>query len=380
MTTPSAEARASRRASSAAAARRTAAAAAPAPTPAAESGMDALDAMMDAAEEGPQSAPIPATVAAPAQATRTRSTPPPAAPVTAPTEELDEAFGPDATTGAPQPRNASGGSPTQGGAQMATPRAATGGAMSLPMADDPTRKIDTSDIVMPKLKVCQAMSKANTEYSTSKGKSGVPMGNWYHSTKNVNYGDTVYFIPADMRKTRAMFVQGQGLMCRSFDMRNGEGDPGGSCEGTFEEIHLLPETARGCPLRLWMRDPATKSNTPPKCGVTYNYPGLLIADIDDPEKTRMEQVVLQFRSTATQAAKTLNTVVMSEGEGQWANVILEMTLDTRTNPKGTFFVPVVDFFERTNEPEYERLGRRARALSQSLGGVNMRASLEADTD
>jgi hypothetical protein len=293
-------------------------------------------------------------------------------------DEIEEAFGPaDVVPQQAQER------PIQGTpVSQANPAAAVlvgaasgrGGAIALPM-EDLTRKIDSSDIVIPKLRLSQAMSKTNTIFATSRGSEGVGMGNWCVSSQNKNLGDTVYFIPVDMRKSRALFVQGQGLMCRSFDLLNGEGDPGGPCEGTYEERLTIPAQHRGCPLRLW------NDSTPPKCGVTYNFPGYLVEDPENPDKGKVTQVILQLRSASTQAAKAINTVVMNEGLGVWQSVIIELGVDTKTNTKGTFFVPVVDFYRSTDDPACTRVRRRADAMARQLGAAApLRASIEQDDE
>lgn len=254
---------------------------------------------------------------------------------------------------------------------------AAGRGLALPQVDL-TRQIDASDLIIPKLKLSQAMSKSNTIFATSRGAEGVGMGNWYVTSQNKNLGGTVFFVPIDMRKSRSYFVAGQGLMCRSFDMLNGEGDPGGSCQGSMEEMLTMPAEKRGCPLRLW------NDKTPPKCGQTYNFPGFVMADNDgEPDLKSMTQVVLQLRSTATQAAKAINTFVMSEGAGIWQAVILELGVESKTNTRGTFFVPTVDFFDVTDpiaNPEYGRLRRRSDAMARQMGAATTQYIAEDDSE
>lgn len=258
-------------------------------------------------------------------------------------------------------------------AALVRPSTPRPGAIALPM-EDLTRKIDAGDLVMPKLRQSQAMSKVNTLSVTSKGTQGVQMGNWYITSTGQNLGDTVYFVPVDMRKSRAMFVQGQGLMCRSFDLIQGEGDPGILCDGTFEEQHSLPEAQRGCAFRLW------NDKIPPKCGVTYNYPGFVILDIDNPRGKNLVQCILQLRSSALQAGKQINTIVMNEVMGRWQDAIIELGTEVRTNTKGQFFVPDVNFFETTEATGFESLRRRAEAMAAQMGSANLRASIEDNSE
>ena len=298
-------------------------------------------------------------------------------------DEVDEAFGPESVS---SPVVNAGGSVraetpnpgTQGGSTNLSPVQASTGGMHPAAADllsrDLTRELGVSDFVIPKLRISQAMSKTNTLFTTSKGSSGVAMGQWYNSQSGEAFGDTVYFIPVDLRKSRSYFAQGMGLMCRSFDLVNGEGDPGGLCEGTPEERLTTPANARGCPLRLW------DNQTPPKCGITFNYAGYIVTNPEKPDEGELVQVMLQLRSAATQAAKEINTYVANEGERIWHNVILILGVDTKSNTKGTFYVPTVRFFDTTDAEGYERVRRRAAAMSRTMGNRDIRRDLEDDTD
>jgi hypothetical protein len=248
----------------------------------------------------------------------------------------------------------------------------SGGALSLPQVDL-ARQIDAGDMILPKLRLTQAMSKTNLLYQTTKGSQGVQQGNWCHSSSNENLGDTCFFIPVDMRKSRSLFVQGQ-VMCLSFDMLNGEGDPGGSCQGSMEEMLTMPAENRGCPLRLW------NDKTPPKCGMTYNFVGLILreSDIDDVAKAKPLTGVLQLRSASTSIAKQIITHTMQEANGVWHHMVFELGVEVKTNPRGTFYVPTVDRYDTTDAPGYERLLRQAISMARSLGNMNLRSTLEDD--
>lgn len=241
--------------------------------------------------------------------------------------------------------------------------------------EDLTRKIDQSDLIMPKLKISQAMSAVNKQFSESRGKAGVAMGAWYTTTDSKDLGNTVYFVPLDMQKSRGMFVLGQGLVCRSYDLKQGVGDPGIACEGTFEEIHTLPADERGCANRLWGHENGRAIKPP--CGLTYNYPGVLISEVEDPaEATKFSTVMLSIRGAASPAAKKLNTVVMSQGSGTWTNVLLELTVADRKGPAGEYYIPEIEFWDTTDAPEYAKLKRYAEATARSLNPNAVTATLE----
>lgn len=260
-------------------------------------------------------------------------------------------------------------------------KSASSRTVALPMEqEDLARKIDASDLIMPKLKLIQGLSAVNKEFARTRGASGVPEGNWYHTNSATNLGETVYFVPVDMRKSRGYFVQGQGLMCRSFDMLNGEGTPGISCEGSFEERHEVPADQRGCALRLWKKDESSGVNRPPECGMSYNFPGLIIVDIDEPAKSKILQAMLTLRSTGTAAAKAINTAVMEHGEGVWHNVVIELSSTEKNNSRGTFFTATADFFDSTEAPDFARVRRQAESFARSMNPARIRATIEADAD
>jgi hypothetical protein len=151
---------------------------------------------------------------------------------------------------------------------------------------DLSRELSTNDVIMPKLKLSQAMSKVNTD-------DVVRQGNWYVSTTNENLQQDVYIVPVDMQMSYSKFEPGVGVVCRSFDLLHGEGDPGILCEGTEEERATKPPHERGCPFRLWGKDEATGKSIPPKCGKNYNYP-VMILDPDDLENGKPTLALLSF--------------------------------------------------------------------------------------
>lgn len=257
-------------------------------------------------------------------------------------------------------------------------RSGEGGAMALPMRDM-SRELTAKDLVIPKLKLAQGLSSVAKLYGTTRGKEGIPAGVWYHTTTNRDLGETVYFIPVFYQKTRSMFEQGTGVVCRSFDLMHGEGNPGGLCEGTMEEINLgVAEDERGCPFRLWNRTEA--GNQPPPCGETYNYTGLIVLDPEHPESSETLQAMLQMRSTHVNAAKQLNTAVVTYAGGDWAGCVIEIGVEARSNRKGDFFIPVPEFYGSTDEPGWEKIARRARAFGKQMGQADLRNSIEADPD
>jgi hypothetical protein len=122
----------------------------------------------------------------------------------------------------------------------------TSAALALPMVDK-SREITSRDVIIPRLMIAQSMSKVVQE-------GIVPLGHWYHNSRNRDLGTSVTAILVDCQKTRSYYVTGAGLMCRSFDFVQGEGNPGVLCEGTVQEQSTLATKDRGCSLRLGWTD------------------------------------------------------------------------------------------------------------------------------
>lgn len=257
-----------------------------------------------------------------------------------------------------------------GGGYVATRSDGSAGAgISLPMVEevDLTREITADDLVMPKLKICQAMSKVS--------RSGIPQGHYYHSTLESDLGKTIRVIPVDMRKSRGKFTPGIGLTCRSFDMIQGEGDPGILCEGTPEERRTLPANQRGCKFRLWGdRDPVTKRSSPPLCPVGYNFP-VLILDADDPDDGPTKRAIISFRGTGAQVAKAITSMI-TEQDLLWNESVIELGTEERTNSKGTFFVPTAKFVGLATGMS----ATKAERFSKTFNPAAVKATEEFDED
>ena len=246
-------------------------------------------------------------------------------------------------------------------------------SVALPVQNvDRARQLTERDIVMPKLKIAQGLSKAVQAQQ-------VKLGHWYHTTRNEDLGTEVLFVPVDMRKSRSYFVNGQGVLCRSFDMVQGEGTPGILCEGEEDEYYL-PEKERGCPLRLWTKDEATGKSKKPPCGISYNFAGLVL--LDGTPEGRISRALLTFRGTASKTAKDINTLVSDLSADplnpDWSQSILRLKLESRTNTYGTFGVPLFDYEGPTSD--HPRLVEYAEAFKASVNPNTYRATLEADSD
>jgi hypothetical protein len=231
---------------------------------------------------------------------------------------------------------------------------------------DRTRELTARDVTIPRLAVAQSMSKVVQD-------GIVPLGHWYHNSRNRDLGTEVTVIPVDMQKTRSYFVGGAGVMCRSFDLEQGEGNPGVLCEGTIHEQNTLPEAERGCALRLWGEKTQANPSGAPLCGLSYNFTFIILEDPEDSD-TRVLRGVTSFRKTQIPAAKKIITMKMEE-DLDWTDMVIRIKLGSTSNTRGTFQVPTAEWVGHAATYPYAQ--ERARKLARSMTPGVIRATLEA---
>lgn len=249
-------------------------------------------------------------------------------------------------------------------------------ALAIPLKPR-NRMMTAEDMLMPKLKAAQGLSQVVINRQ-------VDLGNWYITGRNESLGDTVFIIPVDMSMSRSIFVNGKGVICHSYDLVQGIGDPGILCEGTEEEIEdpTIRNEDRGCEMRLWITDKSGQ-RTPPPCQKAYNYPILLLtppdsdADEFDLEDAVVRQSILSMRSTWSGAARGLNTLVMSAPDPTWHMNVFQLQLTQRNGAKGTSLVPIVEHIGETPEKLIPRALEYARLVSSNQF---IRANLESMDD
>ena len=191
-------------------------------------------------------------------------------------------------------------------------------------------QLDSSDLVMPRVKVVQAMSQ---EAQDGKAKQG----EFWNTLTGENYGESLRFIPLLPFKHRIFilrderrkdvetfasskglvitFSEGTGLKCRSLDFYQGIGEPGMECNA--------------CPLKDWM-----DGGIPPYCSETYNLAAMTeLGDL----------IILSFSKSAAKVGKqafSMLRLARGGGAAPWVN-IYEAETSKRSNERGTFAVPAV---------------------------------------
>lgn len=192
-----------------------------------------------------------------------------------------------------------------------------------------SEEIEQSDVKMPRLKLSQAMSAV-----AQREDNPIPAGRWYLTQGNVDLGQVIDVVPLKMFKHRSLFRTGIGLLCRSNDMVNGIGNPGGKCDA--------------CALQRWKRNP-DGSSTPPACNINYNYPVIVLPFGEDQDPS---VAMLTFSRTSSDAAKELNGAKQVSLK-DWNGTTYRIGRDVARNVKGTFFVAKVISSEKTSPENIE---------------------------
>ncbi len=206
------------------------------------------------------------------------------------------------------------------------------------------------DFIPPRVKVVQAMSKEAQKQGREAAVAAV--GDFYNTLTGENYGDTLRFIPLTTFMNRVFISrperrelieavllrelsEGDGLKCRSLDMIEGRGDPGGLC--------------MECPLSTW------RGNEPPLCSETYNVAAMNEAG---------DLMVIGFSKSSAKVGKKLMSILRMSHQKPWTR-ILTATTRMETNARGTFAVPEVKV---TGETPDDTLLRIAQDWIEELTG------------
>ena len=147
-------------------------------------------------------------------------------------------------------------------------------------------ELDASDIIVPRITVLQGLSPEVNEGL------GTP-GNFFVQGLNIMLGKKFEFIVLMRNKTRIRWLpinEGGGILCRSFDAKRGEGNPGGECEK--------------CALKDWA------GTTAPACDVYENVIVMLRGSDDQ------IPMVLSGSRTKLKSLKQLNTLLMMQMQKQ----------------------------------------------------------------
>jgi hypothetical protein len=229
--------------------------------------------------------------------------------------------------------------------------------------------MDPDAIALPRIAITQGLSQVVNE---GLAQTGV----FYNLLTSQVIGTAFDFVPALSFQNRVYFKVGTGLSCRSVDTITGQGDPGGTCEV--------------CSMSQW---PADGSGGPP-CSVSHNWLGLMVGRPAEEarasrrggqttisvEECAPEIAVVQWRSMATAAAKTLNGLHLNSslmsGARHWHDRVYRLSVKEQRNAKGSFFVPKVELLG-ASKPEHREVATR---LLQMIAGRTLEFVPEEGVD
>jgi hypothetical protein len=191
------------------------------------------------------------------------------------------------------------------------------------------------DVQLPRIVLTQMQTKGVSE-------GEIPPGVYYDTLMGDVIGTAFDFVPVVYYTNRVLLEMGVGLKCRSLDMEHGIGDPGGDCEA--------------CPLKDWPARGAKKKG--PDCNVSRNYLGVIVGASAYQPGAKKDQTVsavepidpriaiLQWRSMATGAAKTLNGIHMQSSllnvnAREWEHRVYRIGAMLMKNDLGSFYIPTV---------------------------------------
>lgn len=202
------------------------------------------------------------------------------------------------------------------------------------------------DLVMPRVKILQQMSQ---ETSDKKGDEG----DFFNTLTGESYGPALRIQPILPFMQRVLLVrnerreaieealgvelsEGNGLKCRSYDMVQGQGEPGIVCDQ--------------CPLSKWR-----EGNQPPLCTETYN-----VAAVNDIG----ELIIISMAKSGAKTGKRLFSAIRLSSENAWSR-FFNMTTRKEKNDQGNFYVP--DFTIDKERPDTAQLQDALRWAHQLRG-------------
>jgi hypothetical protein len=209
--------------------------------------------------------------------------------------------------------------------------------------------LDAGDFIPPRVKIIQAMSAEKDP----KGTPVINEGDWYNTLTGECYGPSLRFLPilpfkqriflarADKGRDRAeellgtTLSEGDGLKCRSYDMIQGQGEPGILCEA--------------CPLSRW------EGQTPPPCSETYNVAG--VTEMGD-------LIILGFSRSSAKTGKAMFSQLRLSMGLPWG-FVYEGTTKEEKGAVGRYYVPTIRRVEKST-PELMTL---AEHFARMLDGV-----------
>ena len=220
------------------------------------------------------------------------------------------------------------------------------------MDDNYDDGVDNEDLIMPRVKIVQAMTQ---------DKMGAKEGSFIH-TINGDLGTPIEFFILLTWKSRILFEKGAlNIKCRSMD---------GKISGQGEFAGKLCDQ---CPKSKW------DGNKKPECSIIYNYIIALKKELLDCIKTGsiLPPTSLSMMSSATKVAKYINTNIrINKGRKKpiWADLI-SLSTEEKAFEVGKAFIPVAKIGATVSQDEVKEYLHKLR---QTYMDMNLHEKLREE--
>lgn len=230
--------------------------------------------------------------------------------------------------------------------------------------------VDRSDLLVPRLGICQAMSPERSKKNADKYIEGLKEGELFHNLKKERLGTRLRVAVVHFYKSRVKYTGdiGEGIDCRALDGKHGV--------ASNEDVKAqIPQNGdcMTCRFSLWQGD------EPPACTAYYNF-----VIVSMPEKgfpSIDDMLVMSFKSTGVGAAKQWISRMkfMTDEQGRPLPIfggVHELSVREQSNDKHTWFQFHVEPSGRATPEQREY----ARALYSMVKDADATGRLKTEED
>ena len=174
-------------------------------------------------------------------------------------------------------------------------------------------KMETRDMVLPRLSLCQATTPQRQE-SHAKYIPDLKEGQLFNSLTSQVYGKSVTVVPLFFFKSRILFKDidtGGGIICQAPDGKSCQLNHGGPC----------------------IKQGWGPNGEPPECTEFYNYPSLIMP--------ARELIVISLKVTALKAGREWNALMRMRGADMFAGLYDIRSAAARNKAGQTYYTYVI---------------------------------------
>jgi hypothetical protein len=221
-------------------------------------------------------------------------------------------------------------------------------------------EVQQGDMTVPQMRLCQSLTPQR-DSSEPKYIDGLREGEHFNTVTGENYGKLIQIVPLMFFKNRVYFrdkKEGGGILCRSDDMVNGIGEPGGKCAT--------------CPMNQF----GSAKNGEGKgkaCTEFYNFPSLIVRE--DGGVSPNDLVVKSFKSSGVPVAKDWLALMRLRGIDMFGGVY-ELSAVSKKFQEGTSYLEVVKNDGNISRESYSH----AKAMYEMFSEMRKQGRIKIDQD